>query len=440
MLRGRWQVGVNKIARRGRSRLTRAILGVFLATLAPVCAGATTAPAFVSAAQSLSPADLAIPSGLRAVGDFGRITVYWYAYPGGSYYEVWRSTAAGGAYYRLTTTASLEYEDAAIACGVAYYYGINVLDSRGVRAASAGPVAGAALCPPIPAVPVKLSPAPGAVLSGPVTLSWAPQAGATFYQAEWSTNGVAWTAAQTAGTSFTPALTNGTYWWRVRSANSSGLSAASSASAFTLISGYALTYTGGLLNPDRLRYQVAFTPYRGPTAAALSIDGLPPGVRWTFNPPTVSGTSSSVLVLDGVSPLAARGPVQFRVMAGTVPVDGGLITLAMSGGLAFTDAHAYPNPARGQTVHLKLGLTVPPQLLKLRVYDLSGAPILEVSEAAPFATFAPLSPVDFEFNWKGVNSAGRAVATGTYIFWVEAKTDDATVTSRGLLTYVRRGP
>lgn len=295
-----------------------------------------------------------------------------------------------------------------------------------------------AVLPPPPPSPTAVKPAPGAVLSGPATLSWTPQSGATSYQVEWSSNGVTWDTAQTGATFYAPNLSNGTWQWRVRSANSGGMSAPSAAQSFTLTSGYALTYSLGALNPDRLRYVVAFTPYRAPAALPLSVSGLPAGVRWTFDPPTVSGNSSAVLILDGVTSLASRGAVTFSVMAGTIAVDGGLITLAMSGQLAFTDAHAYPNPANGQTVRLRLALTLPPKSLKLRLYDLSGAPILEVSETAPFSVFTAVSAVDYEYAWQGTNGSGRAAAGEKYIFVVEARNDDATVTARGLFTYLRR--
>lgn len=294
------------------------------------------------------------------------------------------------------------------------------------------------ILPPPPATPTAIKPAPGAVISGPATLSWTPQAGANSYQVEWSTNGATWGSAQTPGTYYAPSLGNGTWQWRVRSVNSSGMSAPSAARSFSLTSGYALTYSAGAINPDRLRYQVAFTPYRAPATAPLSVSGLPPGVRWTFDPPMVTGNSSTVLVLDGVTSLASRGAVSFNVMAGTIAVEGGQITLAVSGQLAFSDAHAYPNPARGQTVHLKMSLTLPPKSLKLRLYDLSGAPILEVSETAPFSAFTTLSAVDYEYAWNGTNGAGRSAAGEKYIYWVEARNDDTTVTARGLFTYLRR--
>ena len=292
--------------------------------------------------------------------------------------------------------------------------------------------------PPTPPAPVALKPAPGAVVSGPAALSWQPRSGAQSYQVEWSSNGVTWSTMQTAGTFYAPNLTNGTWQWRVRSINSAGLSSPGPATAFTLTAGYALSYTVATASPDSLRYQVTFTPYRAPIAASLTVTGLPPSVRWSFNPPTVSGASSSVLELDGVTSLASQGAVNFSVMAGTVAVDGGLITLAVTGSLAFTDAHAYPNPARGQTVHLRLSLTLPPTSLKLRLYDLSGARVLEVSESAPFSAFTTVSATDYEYAWTGANGAGHGVASEKYIYWVEAGNGSTTVTTRGLFTFMRR--
>lgn len=292
--------------------------------------------------------------------------------------------------------------------------------------------------PPTPPAPVELKPAPGAIVSGAAALSWEPRSGAQSYQVEWSSDSVTWSTMQTAATLYAPPLPNGTWQWRVRSVCTAGLSAPGPAAVFTLTSGYALSYTVAAAGPDSLRYQVSFTPYRAPASAALTVSGLPPSVRWSFNPPTVSSNSTSVLELNGVTSLASQGPLNFSVMAGTVAVDGGLITLAVTGSLAFTDAHAYPNPARGQAVHLRLALTLPPTSLKLRIYDLSGARVMEVSESAPFSQFTTVDALDYEYAWSGGNAAGHAVASEKYIYWVEAGNGGTTVTSRGLFTFMRR--
>ena len=295
-----------------------------------------------------------------------------------------------------------------------------------------------AVLPPPPAPPSLIKPAAGAMVTGAPTLSWTTVDGASAYRVEWSSNAVNWTAQQVSASPYVAPLTNGAWQWRVSSVNSAGSGPASPASVFTLAPGYALSSTRSQPNPDRVQYQVTYTPYRSPAPASLSVQGLPPSVGWTFTPPTISGASSGVLELSGVTSLVSRGPVTFSVMSGTVPVDGGQFTLAVTGQMAIADAHAYPNPARGQTVRLKISLTLPPSSLKLRLYDLSGALVREVSESAPFSAFTAVNATDYEYAWNGANGAGHGAAAEKYIYWIEARDGATTVTTKGLFTYLGR--
>lgn len=295
------------------------------------------------------------------------------------------------------------------------------------------------LVPPPPPPPETSGPAPGSLLTGPVVLSWSPRSGALSYQVEWSSNGVTWTSARTPATSYTPALGNGAWQWRVRSVNSAGAGAAGAPQSYNAVSGYAMSSTLLSASPVRLRYRTSFTAYRSPAALPLSVTGLPAGVTWSFDPPATTGRDSeSTLQLDGVSALIGAGPAAFTVMAGTTPVSSGVITVSATGAMAVSDAHAYPNPARAAPVHLRFTLTMPPQSLRLRVYDLAGGLVLEAAEQAPFASFRTLGPLDYEYLWGGGNASGHAAAADKYIFWLEATGGGATGRARGVFTYLRR--
>ncbi|MBI4348083.1 MAG: hypothetical protein HY553_14595 [Elusimicrobia bacterium] len=288
--------------------------------------------------------------------------------------------------------------------------------------------------PPSPPTPLK----PSGTVAGPLLLSWSAVPQATYYQLEWSSNSVTWNAARMAGTAYAVDLPNGSWLWRVRGGNGSGLGLPSGASPITLVAGYSGTLALAAVERDGLRYSVNLQAYRGPPAIVLTVAGLPPGVRWSFSPSALSGSGTTTLELTGLRAVAVPGAYPFTVLAGTVPVEGARGTLTVAGGMAVEDAHAFPNPSYDGRVTIRASIAKAPTALKLRVYDLTGAPVFEQREDAPFSRFVEVSPGVFDYAWTGTNDSGRAVAGEKYLFWLQAQGGAGTSSARGAFTMLRR--
>ncbi|MFN7920008.1 MAG: DUF4082 domain-containing protein [Bryobacteraceae bacterium] len=156
----------------------------------------------------------------------------WTGAAGASTYNVKRSTANGGPYSTINTTANTAFNDTSVSNGTTYYYVITASGSPGESAnsnqASATPQVAA------PSAPQGLTATRG---NGVVSLAWTNAAGAATYNVKRSTanGGPYGLVTNTAGTSFNDTgLTNGvTYYYVVTAQNGGGESGNSNQASAT---------------------------------------------------------------------------------------------------------------------------------------------------------------------------------------------------------------
>ena len=80
----------------------------------------------------------AAPASLAASASTGAVQLTWSAASGATGYHVYRATAQGGAFSRLTSTAqaALTYADAAVSAGATYWYAVTAVNAGGESAQS----------------------------------------------------------------------------------------------------------------------------------------------------------------------------------------------------------------------------------------------------------------------------------------------------------------
>ncbi len=167
----------------------------------------------------------AAPTGLAAAAGNTQITLTWTSSSGATGYYVKRSTTSGGPYTQIATPSASTYTDTGLTNGTKYYYVVSAYNSAGQSAnsaeASATPIA------PAPSTPTGLS---ATAENAQVSLTWNASAGATSYHVKRSsTSGAETQIAAPASNSYTDTgLTNGTKYFYVVSAVSSGGESANS--------------------------------------------------------------------------------------------------------------------------------------------------------------------------------------------------------------------
>ena len=127
-----------------------------------------------SAAQTQAPV---VPSGVKALGEDGRVVLVWKASSGATSYHLKRSTTSGGPYTTIASPTCLCSTSLGLANGTTYYFVVSAVNSAGESANSAQVSAtptGAAE----PAVPSGLKTMAG---NGQAVLVWKASSGATSY-------------------------------------------------------------------------------------------------------------------------------------------------------------------------------------------------------------------------------------------------------------------
>lgn len=173
----------------------------------------------------------ATPTGLAATPTgSSTISVSWSTVSGATSYTLQRSTSASGAYTSVYTGATASYSDSGLQGGTTYYYEVDA--SAGTES-SAYSSAVSALT--YPATPTGLSGSPSSPHK--ISVSWNAMTGATTYTLQTATSSSGpWTqlysgpAVSYADSGLQPATT---YYFEIRSGNSSGNSAYSSAASAT---------------------------------------------------------------------------------------------------------------------------------------------------------------------------------------------------------------
>jgi fibronectin type 3 domain-containing protein len=176
---------------------------------------------------------VAPPLGVSAAAaSSASVTISWNAVTGADEYYIYRSTAASGAYSKLTTDPAVitgtSYVDTGLSSGAAYYYKVAASNSGG-----AGEQSDFASALTIPGVPSTVSAA--AASSASVTISWSAVTGADEYYIYRSTaaegvySKLTTTPAAVTGTSYTDTglSFSAAYYYKVAASNSGGTSAQS---------------------------------------------------------------------------------------------------------------------------------------------------------------------------------------------------------------------
>jgi len=125
-------------------------------------------------------------------------------------------------------------------------------------------------------------------------------------------------------------------------------------------------------------------------------------------------------------------------------VYGGAFRMAFAAAqLSLTGVHTYPNPWRPGSPLCFAGVLTSKALIKITIYDIRGARVLDVLNYADPTVPASLTPIggDQRILWCGdaVNNGGRPLAAGVYMYYLEA-IEDATgagATAKGKLSVVR---
>ncbi|MBI3288651.1 MAG: T9SS type A sorting domain-containing protein [Elusimicrobia bacterium] len=82
---------------------------------------------------------------------------------------------------------------------------------------------------------------------------------------------------------------------------------------------------------------------------------------------------------------------------------------------------AFPNPAR-QSTTLRFMTTLLPLEAQIRIFDIAGSLVKELSIASGEIVAAPGSGASvYHANWDLTNSKGAGVASGVYLFAVKVK-------------------
>lgn len=187
-----------------------------------------------------------VPNDVTAVGGNQEVTLTWTASPGRIlYYQVLRSTTAGGPYSLIGTTATPEFTDTGLLPGVTYYYVVRWVNPGGISSGDSNEAA----APTIPAAPTNLT-ATGETLQ--VSLTWTASLGASSYLILRSTtSGGPYTVVGTSlSTTFvdTSVSAGVTYFYVVEAANVSGTSGPSNEASATPVSGRELCVANYLGN------------------------------------------------------------------------------------------------------------------------------------------------------------------------------------------------
>ena len=156
------------------------------------------------------------PVGLAAISG-QPIQLTWQAAPGAFAYNIYRSTAANGAFTNVASAVLPNYPDSNVTDGVTYYYAVSAVGKGGESAAST--VASATGCMP-PATPTGLT---ATLNGGQAILGWNPAPGATSYTVARATSGAPYTAIATGLETTTYTDTNRSggviYYYAVPAAN-----------------------------------------------------------------------------------------------------------------------------------------------------------------------------------------------------------------------------
>ena len=224
----------------------------------------------------------AAPAGLTATAGNQQVGLAWTASSGATSYNVYRGTASGGPYAKISSANTTSSTDSTVTNGTTYYYVVTAVNSAGESGysneASASPTASA------PPTPTGLS---ATARNAQVALMWNASTGATSYNVKRSTThgGPYTTVSSPTGTSYTDTgRTNSTTYYYVVSAVNAGAESPNSTEVSATPSG---SITNVALTVDVLTNRHPISPYvyggAFPQDAPTITDSGLPMVRWGGN-------------------------------------------------------------------------------------------------------------------------------------------------------------
>jgi hypothetical protein len=241
-----------------------------------------------------------------ATGQATGTSLSWNSAAGATSYDVHLGTSNPPSY--LTNTGGTSYSPT-LSAGVTYYWKIVARNGSGTTSSAVWSfsTSGGA-----PSAPTLLSPANGATGQATSTsLGWSSAAGATSYDVYLGTSNPPSYVTNTAGTSYSPALSAGvTYYWKIMARNGSGTTS-SAVWSFTVASGSPgafslLTPANGATGVPLVDLDLDWTTSAGATSYEVYIS--------RSNPPVLAGTvTGSGATLT--STLVAASTYYWRIIA-----------------------------------------------------------------------------------------------------------------------------
>ncbi len=214
-----------------------------------------------------------------------RVTVTWNAASNAVYYNVFRSTSAGGTYTKINTSAVsvLTYNDSTVECSTHYFYRVSAVNGFGTESGQSSYSEGWAT-PSSLAAPTGVSATDGSLLSR-IAVTWDAVSGASGYNVyRCSTSGGTYakinTVVVTSASYTDTGLSAGVHWFYRVSSVSSGCGTESQMGTYN--EGYAMTVPdipSGISATDKKDAGFETAPPRcNATNAENGIDGVT--VRW----------------------------------------------------------------------------------------------------------------------------------------------------------------
>ena len=226
---------------------------------------------------------IATPANVVATqGSFtNKVTITWNSVSEAVYYNVYRSTSAGGTYTMIngSNITSATYEDSTVSCAIHYFYRVTAVNDHGTESGQSAYSEGWA-SPTWTNPPTDISAADGTQV-GQITITWTATSGADYYNVySSSTSGGTYTkvnASNVTATTYTDTgIATGAHWFYKITANNIACGAGSVMSTYD--EGFAMpipNVPSGVSATDKANAGLEGTPpYCNTSNPSNGIDGV----------------------------------------------------------------------------------------------------------------------------------------------------------------------